>query len=98
MIYLEVSSQEQFDDAVVAAEPNQVIVITGSRENIAAYNVKNTIEVRDGILIAIKCHLVVALNDAKVLAHSSTVYANDNSIILNAANSRCLLYDSAQQL
>lgn len=96
MVYIEVRNQEQFDKALQNIEDNQVIVLVDTTQSIVATDVKNTIEVRDGILTAIRCKSVVALNDARVLTYFSVVYGNDNSFILNGrGSSTCLLYDSA---
>ena len=93
--YVQVSNQREFDEALDAnINTNKVIVIINATESIIAYDVKNTIEVRDGTLVAAKCKNIIAMNNAKVLAYYSVVYGNDNSFILNK-NSTCLLYDLA---
>lgn len=94
-VYIEVSNQIQFDEALQKIEDGQVLVIVNATESIVAQNIKKTtIEIRDGVLVAIHCGAVVALNESKVLSYYSTVYASDRSEVLNARG-MCMAYDSA---
>lgn len=94
-VYVQVSNQTEFDKALENIKEGQVIIIENTIESIAAYCVNSTIEIKDGILVAIKCKNIIAANKSKVLAYNSVVYANDNSYVLNA-RSTCLLYDAAK--